>query len=190
MMKLDIPAPDLAPRLIGCRLRIGEVTGVIMETEAYQGEEDQACHARNGKTPRSAGLYAAPGTLYIYLTYGVHELLNIVCDTEGIPAAALIRAVHITRGEGIARARTGKPTAKLEQLANGPGKLTKALGLTREFHGTSLGAEDCPLQLFDPPDHVPELEVGPRVGLGEVPEPWKSKPWRWWQAGYPVVRYR
>nr|MBA3707541.1 DNA-3-methyladenine glycosylase [Planctomycetota bacterium] len=89
-IELALPAPQLAPLLIGCAIEAHGVAGTIVETEAYQGEEDQACHACRGLTPRTATLYREPGTLYVYLCYGMHHLLNIVCDRDGAPAAVLI----------------------------------------------------------------------------------------------------
>ena len=98
----DRPAPQVAPQLVGCRLvRIyngRRLAGLITETEAYQGEEDLACHARVGLTPRTEPMYGPPGHAYIYFTYGMHWLLNAVTDKEGVPAAVLIRGLLPTEG--------------------------------------------------------------------------------------------
>jgi DNA-3-methyladenine glycosylase len=95
-------AVQVAPRLIGCRLvRVLDGTrlaGIITETEAYQGEEDQACHARSGRTPRTEPMYGEPGRAYVYFTYGMHWLLNAVTDAPGTPAAVLIRAIFRWKG--------------------------------------------------------------------------------------------
>ncbi len=121
-----LTAPELAPRLIGCflcrKMPDGRILKLrITETEAYFGEEDTACHAHRGKTPRTEVMYRAGGCAYVYLCYGIHSLLNIVCGDEGHPEAVLIRGV-----EG----------------ANGPGKLTKLMGITREQNGTILLLEN------------------------------------------------
>ena len=95
---LSRPAPEVAPGLLGWRLTAHGVSGIIAETEAYQGEEDLACHAAKGRTPRTATLYAAPGTIYVYLCYGMHHLLNLVTDREGVPSAVLIRGSGLKAG--------------------------------------------------------------------------------------------
>ncbi len=191
---LALPAPVLAPLLIGCGIEAHGVRGRIIETEAYQGEEDLACHASRGRTPRTEVLYAAPGTLYVYLCYGMHVLLNLVCDREGTPAAVLIRAIDIGAGEGdgesLARRRRGQARASTamarEQLANGPAKLTQALAIDLGHNRLVLGATRCPLRLR-PARVRPPLARGPRVGVAYAGDGWAQRPWRWWQAGYPVA---
>src|SRR4051812_33833526 len=99
--RLDLarPAPVVAPALIGWELVAHGVRARIVETEAYQGEEDLACHASKGRTPRTDLLYREAGTLYLYLVYGLHVLLNIVCDRVGAPSAVLVRAIDVSEGE-------------------------------------------------------------------------------------------
>jgi DNA-3-methyladenine glycosylase len=92
---LERPAPPVAPELIGWRLQVNGITGTIAETEAYYGEDDLACHASKGRTPRTATLYAQPGTIYVYLCYGIHWMLNLECDREGVPSAVLVRGLLI-----------------------------------------------------------------------------------------------
>ena len=155
------------------------VSGIITETEAYDGEEDLACHARSGKTRRNELLYGAPGIAYIYFTYGMHWLLNAVTRAAGEPAAVRIRAVEPLEGIGyIARQRENQPR---RLWCNGPAKLTRALGIDGSQHG---------LPLYDPASHLriePGIEIppdiihsGPRVGIDYAPEPWRSIPWRLW----------
>jgi len=184
---LALPAPDLAPRLIGCELRVGALRAQICETEAYHGEADRACHAARGRTPRSELLYRAPGTLYCYLCYGVHVLLNIVCDAEQQPSAVLLRSILLERGVATARRRRARPDVPLERLANGPGKLSQALGIELAHNGSRLGRPGCPLRLYE--RHAePALSRGPRVGVAYAGPEWAGRPWRWWLRGFPVAK--
>ena len=112
--------------------------GIITETEAYKGVEDRACHAFGGRrTPRNEMMYAQGGVAYIYLCYGIHPLLNVVTNQKEVPDAILIRAIHATHGEELMLKRTGKPQMK-PAVTNGPGKVTKALGITITDNGESL----------------------------------------------------
>jgi DNA-3-methyladenine glycosylase len=187
------PAPELAPHLIGWELRAHGVAGRIVETEAYQGEEDAACHARRGCTPRTRPLYGPPGTLYLYLVYGMHVLLNLVCDQVGTPAAVLIRALQVTDGIAIARARRGAGGRRLSaaaapgRLANGPGKVVEVLQLSLAATRTHLGDVDGPLQLSPPRSPVGPLRQGPRVGVAYAGADWAARPWRFWEEGAPIA---
>ena len=179
----DRPAPQVAPQLIGCRLvRIfnGErLAGLITETEAYQGEEDLACHARVGLTPRTAPMYGPPGHAYIYFTYGMHWLFNAVTDKEGVPAAVLIREILPT--EGLEKMEELRPTLDRENgWLNGPAKLAQALALDGQLNRADLCVPDSSL-FIEVGVEVPStsLLVKPRVGINSVPEPWRSVPWRW-----------
>jgi DNA-3-methyladenine glycosylase len=165
------PAPAVAPELIGWRLQVGTVEAEIAETEAYHGEEDLACHAAKGRTPRTMPLYGAPGTLYVYLCYGLHHLLNLVTDQEGMPSAVLIRGVVIA---GLDPRRS-----------NGPGKVAKLLGLDRRHHGEPLGRT---LRLLPPTTTRGAIRSGPRVGVAYAGPLWAGMPWRWWREGFPAVR--
>lgn len=165
------PAPEVAPRLIGWRLVIGGITARIAETEAYHSEQDRACHASRGRTPRTQVLYAPHGTLYVYLCYGMHWMLNLVCDREGVPSAVLIRGVMI---DGIDPRRS-----------NGPGKVAKQLGLDRVHHGQRL--DDGVLRLLPPDVPPPRLRNGPRVGVDYAGPFWSRRRWRWWADGFPVA---
>lgn len=149
----------------------------IVETEAYRGEEDLACHARVGRTPRTAVMYGPAGHAYVYFTYGMHWCLNVVCMAESYPAAVLIRAVQPLNGlDGISARRAGRPQP---EWTNGPAKLTQALGIDGSLNGVDLTNPEAGLwiEAGEPaPDEL--VMVGPRVGIQNVPEPWRSKPWR------------
>lgn len=188
------PAPQVAPELLGCLLvRCWEgqrLAGVITEVEAYQGVDDQACHARAGKTARNAVMFGGPGKAYVYFTYGMHWMLNLVCEAEGLPAAVLIRAIRPV--EGLEVMRMLRPTlADKPGWLNGPAKLTQALAIGREQNGVDVCSEDEGLWV-EKGISVPaeEVETTPRIGIGYAPEPWLSLPWRWvWKAGnvsYPM----
>ncbi len=175
------PTLSVARELLGARLVHQEgkvrVAGIILETEAYIGEADDACHARAGLTGRTAPLYGPPGHAYVYLNYGIHWLFNCVTEAAGCPAAVLVRALRPAEGIGrIRRRRAGRPEA---ELMNGPGKLTQALGLDRGHNGLDLCDPQARLFL-ESGDPIPDSRVTttPRVGLNKVSEPWKSIPWR------------
>jgi DNA-3-methyladenine glycosylase len=176
------PTTQVARELLGARLVRMEddlrLSGVIVETEAYRGEEDQGCHARAGLTPRTQVMYGAPGHAYIYFTYGMHWMLNFVTEEAGFPAAVLIRAVLPLEGqEVLAARRKGQPS---HLWTNGPAKLCQAFGIRGELNGIDL----CNAQAHIFVEHgqpIPDssVTIGPRVGLNNVPEPWRSIPWRY-----------
>lgn len=173
----DRPTLTVARELIGARLvRILNKTrlvGVILEAEAYIGETDLGCHAKAGLTPRTRIMFGPSGHAYVYFTYGNHWMLNAVTEKEGFPAAVLIRAIQPVEGiQVIARRRKGRDTF-------GPGKLTQALGISGKENGSDLTTRSGGLWIEEG-IRVPESAVTtrPRVGLNTVPEPWKSKPWR------------
>ena len=112
--------------------------GIITETEAYKGIADRACHAFGGRrTKRNEMMYAGGGVAYVYLCYGIHPMLNVVTNQKDIPDAVLIRAIHATHGEELMLKRTGKPQMNVH-VTDGPGKVTKALGITLADNGESL----------------------------------------------------
>lgn len=172
---------SIARDLLGTRLikvedgvRIG---GVIIEAEAYRGEEDSGCHARVGRTPRTQIMYGPPGHAYVYFTYGMHWMLNFVTEEEGFPAAVLIRAIWPTEGVQIIAARRGSQPRK--HWTDGPAKICQALAIDGNFNGYDLCAPDAKL-FVESGDLMPDQSVttGPRVGFNNVPEPWLSIPWR------------
>jgi DNA-3-methyladenine glycosylase len=171
------PTLQVARELIGARLvRILDgvkLVGLITETEAYISEQDLGCHAKAGRTPRTQVMYGPPGHAYVYFTYGNHWMLNAVTEREGFPAAVLIRAIQPVEGvEIMSRRRNGRDTF-------GPGKLTQAMGITKNENGGDLTTAAGGLWI-EAGVHVPDSRVTktPRVGLYSVPEPWKSKRWR------------
>lgn len=180
----DRPTLTVARDLLGCvlvRALDGQrLAGRIVETEAYIGAEDQACHARAGITPRTKIMFGPPGHAYVYFTYGMHWLLNVVTEPEGIGAAVLIRAVEPLDGlETIAAHRAGRPR---REWTSGPAKLTRALAIDGALNGVPLsgGALFIERGAPIPPE---DIRTGPRIGIDSAPEPWRSKPWRLWIAG-------
>ncbi len=160
--------------MIGCRLLFEGCGGVIVETESYE-RDDPACHAYVGLTERTRGLFGPPGYAYVYLSYGIHSLLNAVCEAEGDAAAVLIRALEPTAGLEQMRARRGpRPDA---ELCSGPGKLTEALGIGLALNGADLARD--PFLLLPPEGEPPAVLVGPRIGITKAVE----RPWRFCAAG-------
>lgn len=172
---------EVARDMLGMRLvRLLDdrrISGIIVEAEAYRGEEDLACHAKAGRTPRTEVMYGPSGRAYVYFTYGMHWMLNAVCGEPGYPAAVLIRAILPLEGiETIAAARSGVPPAR---WADGPAKLTRALHIDKTLNGADLTSEAYHLWIEeDLPIADKWVVTGPRVGIAGVPEPWKSLPWR------------
>ncbi|MBL8057277.1 MAG: DNA-3-methyladenine glycosylase [Anaerolineales bacterium] len=160
------------------------LAGLITETEAYVGEADLACHARAGRTARTAVMYGRPGLAYVYFIYGNHWCLNVVTERAGFPAAVLIRALQPAEGlDVIERHRAGRPA---RHWADGPGKLTEALAIGRPANGADLCARAARLFLERAPaPPAAEISAGPRVGIDSAPEPWRSLAWnfRWTPAG-------
>ena len=173
---------DVARGLVGCVLRHGGASGRIVEVESYH-EEEPACHAHNGLTPRTQVLFGPPGLAYVYRSYGVHALLNAVAEEEGVGAAALIRAVEPIDGVELMRARRGP--VREQDLCNGPGKLTQALGIWLDLNGSSLMGGG-PIEIL-PREEEPQIVLGERIGINRAVElPWRfcdarsrhvSRPW-------------
>jgi len=181
----DRPTLQVARELIGARLiRILDgvkLVGIISETEAYISQKDLACHAKAGLTARTAVMFGGPGHAYVYFTYGNHWMLNVVTEREGFPAAVLIRAIQPIEGVEIMSARrSGRDTF-------GPGKLTQAMGITKNENGVDLTETTHGLWI-EVGVKVPNSLVtkGPRVGLNNTPEPWLSKPWRFLVRGWKI----
>lgn len=153
------------------------LAGWVTETEAYVGQSDLACHARHGKTDRNRVMWGPPGHAYVYFTYGMHWMFNVVTEDEGRPAAVLLRAILPHKGIEVMRSRrNGKPD---RLLTDGPAKLCQALAIDDQLYGADVCRPGGPLW-FEAGIEVPDDVVtkGPRVGLNNVPEPWHSKPWR------------
>lgn len=163
------PVLEVARDLVGCTLRVGGVGGVIVETEGYHASEP-ACHAYVGLTERTAPLFGPPGHAYVYLSYGIHALLNAVAEPEGTAAAVLIRAVEPVWGIEAMRARRGRD--ELHELCTGPGRLTEALGVRLSHNRRAL--TDEPFELRAPEGPRPRITAGPRVGITKATElPWR-----------------
>jgi DNA-3-methyladenine glycosylase len=167
---------DVARDLIGCSLRFRGVGGVIVEVESYHAD-DPACHAYIGRTERNAVLFGRPGVAYVYFSYGIHSLLNAVCEPEGQAAAVLIRALEPAWGLEEMRTRRGREDSR--ELCSGPGKLTEAL---------EVGLADNRSSLLGPPFELAgragawrdvEVVTAPRIGITRAPE----LPWRFCAAG-------
>jgi len=155
------PAAEVARALLGQLLVHGETAGVITETEAYLGGEDLASHSARGITTRTEVIFGPPGHAYIYLNYGLHECLNIVAEPEGVPGCVLLRAFAPERGVGQMRLR--RPLVRRDRdLANGPGKLTKALGITRALNGSDVVSGPI---WVEERTMVGEIVTTPRIGI-------------------------
>ena len=171
----DLLGKQLVRVLNGQRL-----SGIIVETEAYIGEADRACHASRGRTPRTEVMYGPPGHAYVYFIYGMHCCFNVVTEEEGFPAAVLIRALEPLEGlEWMRRHRPGRPD---DQLTNGPGKLCAALAIDRTLNGVDL----CTSRVFFVEEGRTvadeEIATGPRIGI-RSDEVARSRPWRFYIKG-------
>jgi DNA-3-methyladenine glycosylase len=205
----------LGARLVRGRGRSARI-GRIVEVEAYLGQEDLASHARFGRTTRNAVMFGLPGFAYVYLVYGMHYCLNVATEEQGRPGALLVRAVEPLAGmDEMRRARlewlaapprrgagrgAAAERAQLERsgeriralpdasLAAGPGLVCAAFSIGRSDDGADLCDPESDLRLgADPQDGPHDIDTGPRVGIGYAPEPWLSRPWRYWIKGNSAV---
>lgn len=176
------PVLEVAEALIGCVVTHGACSGMIVETEAYHDSEP-ACHAFVGLTPRTETLFGAPGRAYVYLSYGVHALLNAVCEPEGIGAAVLIRALEPVEGVELMAERRGLDPASVRGLCSGPGKLTQALAVTLGDNACDL--QRGPVMISGRPGRYgdPEVQRDRRIGISKAVE----LPWRFCLAGSPFL---
>jgi DNA-3-methyladenine glycosylase len=174
-MARDLLGKQLVRVLNGQRL-----SGLIVETEAYIGEADKACHASRGRTPRTEVMYGPPGHAYVYFIYGMHHCFNVVTEEEGFPAAVLIRALEPV--EGLEWMRRHRPGRSDDQLTNGPGKLCAALAIDRTLNGVDL----CTSQVFFVEEGRTvageEIATSPRIGI-RSDEVARSRPWRFYIKG-------
>ena len=175
------PVLEAAQDLLGMYLvRIQDgirLSGIIIETEAYLGEDDLACHARAGLTKRTSVMYGPGGHAYVYFNYGLHWLLNFVAEPEGFPAAILLRGVIPTEGLDVIADRRGHQEP--EQWCNGPAKICQAFDINGDFNGHNICCPESELWV-EQGQPISEQVVSrePRVGIKNVPEPWRSMPWR------------
>jgi DNA-3-methyladenine glycosylase len=188
---LERPVLEVAPRLLGCVMshRVGTGAGTatvavrLVEVEAYDGANDPGSHAYRGRTRRNAVMFGAPGTAYVYFTYGMHWCMNVVCAEAGRSAAVLLRAGEVVEGAVVARARRGERVSDRD-LARGPARLCAALGVDGSCNGAALLDPDGELRLVSGEPLAPEMvSSGPRVGLSAA----ATRPWRFWISGHPCV---
>ncbi|MGW5648576.1 DNA-3-methyladenine glycosylase [Saccharopolyspora sp. NPDC003752] len=177
----------VARRLLGCELRStgpqGEVGVRLVEVEAYRGLDDPASHCYRGRTERNAVMFGPAGHLYVYFVYGMHFCINVVCLTDGVPGAVLLRAGEIITGAELARSR--RPAVRKDtQLASGPARLAGVLGITREHNGVDLTDPESPIRLYNgTPVGEDDIRSGPRVGVAAA----MDLPWRTWVDGSSAV---
>lgn len=190
------PARQVAVELLGKSLvRVvngRRLSGIIVETEAYcdAAEPDLACHGdrtnQGQPTPRTAVMFGPAGFAYVYFTYGMHWMFNIVTGQAGQANAVLIRALQPV--EGVEQMMVNRNGRSHSQLTNGPAKLAQALAIDKSLNGENLCAADGVIWLETAPAAPPEaIATGPRIGLGQTPEPWLSLPWRYWLRDNPFV---
>jgi DNA-3-methyladenine glycosylase len=178
-------ARDLIGKVLVHQTRAGLASGIIVETEAYIGESDPACHAAPGPTARNAPLYGPPGLAYVYLNYGIHYLVNAVTEPEGSPAAVLLRALEPLDGEPLMRRRrlprSTEASLPASMLCRGPGNLTRALGISLKQNRSDLTAGE--LRIEDRGLPARDVVWGTRVGISVGTE----HHWRCSAAGSPAV---
>jgi len=154
---------QVARDLLGKVLAQGETAGIIVETEAYLGGDDLAAHSAAGITPRTQVIFGPPGHAYVYLSYGMHECLNIVAEREGKPGCVLIRALEPVEGIDMMRAR--RPGIRTDRdLTSGPGRLTKALAITRAHNGVDVTHGELNIRRARHEREF-DIEVTPRIGI-------------------------
>ena len=165
-------ARDLIGKVLVHETRAGVASGVIVETEAYIGESDPACHAAPGPTRRNAPLYGPPGIAYVYLNYGIHYLVNAVTEADGSPAAVLIRALEPKDGIPLMRRRRGRAAGDVDGLCRGPGNLTRALGITLAQNTFDL--TKSALRIEDQKDPKRPVQWSRRIGINVgVEQEWR-----------------
>jgi len=185
--ELAIEPVDASARLLGCTLEAttpeGIVAARIVEVEAYRGLDDPASHSYRGRTTRNRVMWGPAGHLYVYFVYGMHFCANVVCLTDGVPGAVLLRAGEITSGVELAQQR--RPAARNHHdLARGPARLASALGLAREHNDMDLTDPESAVRLYgSEPVAAEHIRSGPRVGVADA----KDAPWRFWLDGSRAV---
>jgi DNA-3-methyladenine glycosylase len=175
------PVIEVARDLLGCVLSHGETAGVIVESEAYH-QSEEACHAYVGLTSRTSTLFGPPGMAYVYRSYGIHALVNAVCEAEEVGAAVLLRALEPVRGLALMRLRRGKQ-ARDRDLCSGPGKLTQALDIEMVHNRTALSSGPVRISARPTGWERPEIVADRRIGITRAVE----LPWRFCVAGSPFL---
>ncbi|WP_330273603.1 DNA-3-methyladenine glycosylase [Lentzea sp. NBC_00516] len=182
--ELAIDPVDAAQLLLGSFLEAGGVRVRIVEVEAYRGGDDPASHCYRGKTPRNEVMFGPAGFLYVYFVYGMHFCANVVSLTDGVPGAVLLRAGEVVSGEDIAFSR--RPASRsAAELAKGPARLCKVLGLDRTQNGLDLTSTDSPVRLYAG-EPATKVFAGPRVGVAVA----MDVPWRFWIDSPAVSTYK
>ncbi|MGK2310190.1 DNA-3-methyladenine glycosylase [Cutibacterium sp. V947] len=186
MIDLSAPATDVAPSLLGATIWHGPVGVRLTEVEAYMGLDDPASHAFRGPTPRARVMFGPPSHVYVYLSYGIHRCVNLVCSPDGVASAVLLRGGRVVAGENDARLRRGGVPEN--RLACGPGNMGSALGATLDESGDPVElispvATSTSGWRLQPADHAVEFRQGPRVGISRN----VNAPWRWWIPRDPTV---
>lgn len=190
---VDAEAEVVARGLLGTLLVRDEAgerrIGRIVETEAYGGPDDRASHARAGRTPRTAIMFGPPGRAYVYLVYGMHHCLNVVCAAEGQAAAVLIRAIEPVAGLDAMRRARGRPHEATMRLGAGPARTCQALSVDRRHDGLDLLHDERLWLASDGTEPLPDGQVlaGPRVGVDYAGAAWAGRPWRFALAGSPSI---
>ena len=175
----DRPVLDVARDLLGRDVTHGGVTVRLTEVEAYRGADDRGSHAFRGPTKRNEVMFGPAGGVYVYFTYGMHWCMNLVCQAPGEAAAVLLRAGRVVAGADVAAGR--RPGSSARDLARGPARLCKALGIDGSVNGTFLGSPVVVSAGEPVPDAL--VATGPRVGVTGDAE----RPWRYWVEGDPTV---
>jgi DNA-3-methyladenine glycosylase len=183
---LDIARDLLGQRLVRIEKDGTRISGLICETEAYIGTQDDGCHAKSGLTRRNRSMWGPAGICYVYFTYGMHWMFNLVTEREGFPAAVLLRGVFPQEGLALIRQRrTGQPSRR---WTDGPAKLCQAFGICGEHDGLDTLNPQAAIFVEQAENILDDcVTIGSRVGLNQVEEPWKSVPWRFRIAAEIVV---
>lgn len=176
-------AHDLIGKVLVRRLNGRNLAGKIIETEAYTGPHDLACHASKGKTPRTSVMFGPAGVSYVYMIYGFYFCLNAVTEAEGYPAAVLIRAIEPLDNVRVMRTLRDNPDRDI-QIGSGPGKLCMAMSIDKSLNAIDLAGKV--LWIEDRNLEVGKIERGPRIGVDYAGE-YKDKPWRFYERGNPHV---
>jgi DNA-3-methyladenine glycosylase len=179
--QLAVDPVEAAHRLLGATLTGRGVVATIVEVEAYGGVPDgpwpdAAAHSYRGVTGRNAVMFGPPGRLYTYRSHGIHVCANVVCASDGVAAAVLLRAAVVDTGLDVAQSRRGT-TIRTHALARGPGNLCSAAGITMADNGIDLFDADSPIRLLL--NDAREVTSGPRVGVSQAAD----RPWRLWLPG-------
>lgn len=175
---------DLMGKVLVRKTKEGMTSGIIVEAEAYRGEDDPASFASKGKTKRSEMLYGPPGKAFVYLTYGIHHLLNIITEKENFPAAVLIRAVEPLTGVPLMSKR--RSTDNLMNLCSGPAKLCQAFAIDLALNGASVCSPHSSLFIKDEGKKGGEFVWKPRIGIRQG----KERLWRLYLKGNPFVSFK